>query len=229
MRTTQRAQRDIKKNILDTFYWDSRVNANNIDVEIYGGKATLIGSVPTKEERGYAEEDALKVAGVQFVENNLTVRFTDDVHIPSDLEVESNIRDIIKWYSDIDLPRITITVNAGFALLAGSVTCHYQKFRAQELTEDVIGVFKVDNRLTVVPTGSPADTKTAEKIIGSLKDHLGSDTNSLTIMVRNGIVVLTGTVPDELAYKAVENIIENIPGAISLSNLMVINNPPVIR
>jgi osmotically-inducible protein OsmY len=220
--STTRSERDIRKDILDHLYWDSRFSAVNIDVEVLEGKVKLSGSVPTAEAVQFAEAVARAIPGVEAIENLLTVKMNDSIAIPSDVEVETNVRDSLRWHSDVDLSKVKVTVNAGFAILEGHVKSYYQKFRAHELASDVIGVMKVDNQLAIVTTGFEIDEEIAGKVVHALQERLGTDAGSLTAMVRNEIVTLTGTVPDEIAFAAAENAVRHIEGVADVHNLVVV-------
>lgn len=219
---------NLKKNIFDRFYWDTRVESSNIDVEVSEGHVTLVGSVPTNTARRAAEADALSVPGVRSLKNQLKIKFSSHFKIPSDLEVESNIRDIIRWNSHIDSSKLTITVVRGYVTLEGIVSSYYQKHRIRDLTSDVIGVLEIDDRITVVPLSVPSDRELADNVIATLHNELGSDANSLTVMVRTGIVTLTGTMPDRLAFNAAENTIRHLRGVVDVHNHLAIREgePP---
>ena len=238
----------VRKNVFDRFYWDARLlDFANIDVEVEpfsaekgtsrgrgmpdaGVKVTLKGSVRTAQSRGYAEDDVRSVPGVKSVDNRLAVKPSDNLVIPSDRDLELNVKNIIRWNSGIDSSRISVSVSGGFITLEGTVCSYYQKFRAQELAADVIGVTRIDNRLTVVPRDSRADEEIARNIIGTLKDVLGLDAGSLTVMVDKGTVTLTGTVPDEIAYAGAENAVRRTRWVVDLHNLMSIEkNGPANR
>jgi osmotically-inducible protein OsmY len=61
------------KDILDPIYWDSRVDASDIFVEVRDGHVTLLGTVPSYTARLAVESEALIVSGVAHVDNRLTV------------------------------------------------------------------------------------------------------------------------------------------------------------
>jgi osmotically-inducible protein OsmY len=219
---------EIRKNVYDQMYWDSRVDYSNINVEVSVSdvKVTLTGSVPNQAARRHAEAAALSAPGVRKVDNQLHIKYNDNIPVPSDLDVERKVRDIIRWNSGIDASRIGVAVNAGYVTLEGTVCTYYQKYRAEELAADVIGVMKIDNRVTVVPTESYYDEEIAKNIIGNLKNLLGADAGSLTVMAREGIVTLTGFVPDRLAFMAAENIVRHTRGVVDIHNHLVIAGEP---
>lgn len=216
----------IRKNIFDRFYWDSRVDDYaNIDVEIdSNGEVTLRGSVPGPASRHAAEQDAQLVPGVRMVHNQLRIKYNDNMKIPNDREVESNIRSILKWNSAIDDSKLQVTVNSGYTTLQGTVCSYYQKSRAQELAADVIGVMKIDNRIAVVPSSAHSDEEIANNLIEALKNIMGADADSLTVMVKEGIATLSGTVPDTISYYAVANISRHIRGIIDVHSLLSVSD-----
>ena len=65
----------IKKAVVDMLYWDNRVDASNIDVEVTDGAVTLRGTVPSYTIKEAALFDAWKVIGVKKVDNNCYVKF----------------------------------------------------------------------------------------------------------------------------------------------------------
>jgi osmotically-inducible protein OsmY len=216
---------EIRKRIFDMFYWDVRVDYANIGVELHDGTALLTGSVPSASARLAAEKDALNVRGVRSVDNRLKVHFTGDIPLPSDAEIESRVAQVIRWNSNVDERRISITANAGLVTLTGTVHSYYQKVHAAELATDIIGVFAVDNRLAVVPTRSTTDEEVGNDIVATLKNNLGRDADSLTVMVKDGIAALTGYVPDQLAFNAAQNLVSHVRGVVDVNNLLITGEP----
>lgn len=227
VRTSLQPSENIKKNIFDRFYWDSRIDDfANINVEISEGNVILSGSVPNYPSRRHAEMAASAVPGVKTVENKLSVKYNHTVKIPSDLEIENRVRSVVHWNSNINEEKIGIFVTGGYTTLEGSVSSFYQKFRAQELAADVIGVLGIDNRLVVVPGESYADEEIAGNVVSALKSRLGADADSLTVMAKGGIVTLTGSVPDMIAFQGVENVVRHVRGIVDLHNLLTTSRNP---
>ena len=72
----------IKKDITDELYWDYRVDASNVKVEVSDGEVTLTGTVRDHTARTAANADAWGIAGVRQVTNLLTARLPPDFVAP---------------------------------------------------------------------------------------------------------------------------------------------------
>jgi hypothetical protein len=102
----------IAKEVFDSLYWDSRVDASKVSVKVDNGIVTLSGTVPSYSSRAAASEDAWLITDVHDVENQLKVDFRIDV--PSDEEIASNIQDQFRWDNDLYPYDIQVTAIAGW-------------------------------------------------------------------------------------------------------------------
>lgn len=218
MQATLRYSDDIiRKKIYDRFYWDAQLDDfANISVSVTSGRVTLSGSAPTIASRKQAEADAYTIDGVQTVGNQLAVKINTTMKIPSDRDVGTALWELLRWNSRTDMSSIHMNVNSGYVIIMGTVRSYYEKFRIQELAQGMVGVIAVDNRLTVVPNSSEGDEEIGSRIIKDLKTILGSDVDRITVMVRKGIVTLTGTVRDMLAFNAVSTIVRSVRGIVDV-------------
>jgi osmotically-inducible protein OsmY len=64
----------IRRSIVDQLFWDDRVNAADIDVDVSGGWVILVGKMATNQVRTAADQMVLTIQGVQGVSNDLVVR-----------------------------------------------------------------------------------------------------------------------------------------------------------
>jgi len=71
----------IKKD-LNHLYWDRRVNADEIEVEVLDGTVILTGTVTSHFAKLSASEDAWNILGVWSVDNRLKVRYPVEVITP---------------------------------------------------------------------------------------------------------------------------------------------------
>lgn len=69
---------EIKKNIVDQIYSNSKVSAADVKVEVSGGQVKLTGTVPTLSAKAAASDSVWLVSGVRFVENDLKVACDTD-------------------------------------------------------------------------------------------------------------------------------------------------------
>jgi osmotically-inducible protein OsmY len=186
--------RKIWKDIIDQLYWDDRVEATHISVEVEGGKAILRGSVPTVTARRQAQRDALAVQGVTSVDNQLTVEYPPAVPGASDEQLKSYVENVIGWSSDMDRTDIEVSVNNGWVTLSGTVDAFWKKRKADELAALVNGILGIQNNLAVVPTRSYSDKTIAASIISALERNVSIDVTDVDVSVENGTVTLSGSV-----------------------------------
>jgi osmotically-inducible protein OsmY len=90
-------------------------------VDVSQARVVLTGTVSTYDARTAAEEDAWRVAGVDTVDNQLTVRYPPGEAVPTDEEIASNALNTLRWQTDIDLSDVEIAVAGGHVTLRGTV------------------------------------------------------------------------------------------------------------
>jgi hypothetical protein len=69
-----RSDEDIRREIEDTFVWDTWVNSDEVKVQVKDGVATITGEVDSITAKRSAGDDAWDTVGVIDVVNNVRVR-----------------------------------------------------------------------------------------------------------------------------------------------------------
>ncbi len=151
-----RSDSEIEQDVSHELEWESRYNDLKINVEVNDGCVSLSGIVDSYPKKMEAERAAMRVAGIIWVNNNIVVKITDK---KSDAEIKTAAIRAIKWNTTIDENKINVKVEKGWVTLEGTVTWEYQKSKARNLAEDVIGVIGVTNLISITPS-----YKTAAKI-----------------------------------------------------------------
>lgn len=147
----------IKKDVTDELYWDGRVNAADVNVEVQDGTVTLTGTVPTYAAREAAYEDAWNVADVTEVTNHIEVLHPATAEVPSDEAIRTDIEETLTRDPEVDFSDLDVSVREGKVTLRGTVEAYWKKFRAEDLTSSLRGVLSIENELAVVPKGAFAD------------------------------------------------------------------------
>lgn len=215
--------KQIKKHIVEQLYWDDRVNAADVRVTSVDGRVVLAGNVPHYTALQAAERDAWRVPGVKSVENQLVIRYPAEAAIPADDELRLNILSKLLWSSDVDPATIEVSVAAGVATLEGTVDSYWKKVKAEVLAYDVIGVNLVENRLAVVPTRDILDEAIGESIMAALARTRGVDLAAVDVQVENGVVTLSGAVPDYKTLQAVRGAAVHTLGVVDVQTELVIS------
>ncbi len=189
-----RPAEDIKKDVTDRLYWDDRVDAAQINIDVNNSTVTLRGTVPSVLSLEAALWDARNVAGVSEVVDDIRIYPGEVVTMPADLEIANNAQSVLEWSPHLDSTDIEVSVEAGRLTLRGSVDAFWKKMRAENLVNDLAGVVEVVNELTVVPGGDLRDQAIAEEIVAELERSTLVNADDITVVVDHGAVTLTGTV-----------------------------------
>jgi hyperosmotically inducible protein len=217
-----KTKEQIKKDVVDQLYWDSRVDASGIKVEVSEGEVILTGTVPNYTAYKAADDDAWAVAGVKYVRNDLIIQYPPNVSIPSDAQLKASIENVLLWQPDFDSTDIIINVERGWVTLRGSVDAFWKKVRSEELTLSLKGVLGVTNELAIVPDENYNDRIIAEDLQAALERNSNIDMGLIDVKVENGKVTLTGSVHSLPAFRAVQEIAESTLGVLMIDNELVI-------
>jgi osmotically-inducible protein OsmY len=192
----------IKKAVVDILFWDSRVDASDIDVEVKDGVVTLRGTVPSYAVKEAALFDAWKIPGVKKVNNNSFVRFPSTAKTLSDSDIETSIVKQLGWNDSTRNENIHVKVKKGEVILEGHVDAYWKLFRAQQIATDVMGVVDIENKLTVVPTETVTDQVIATSIVNAIDRSYAVNVDDVDVKVKDGIVTLSGKLSTRAACEA---------------------------
>lgn len=215
---------EIKKDVVDQLYWDSRVDASELNVKVDDGKVMLEGSVLSYTAKGAAPSAAWTINGVNIVENDLEVKYPETVTVPSDEEIKADVETSLSLNINIDTSDINISVTAGIVTLEGTVDAYWKKTRAENIASGISGVLDVINKLTILPTKNFVDKDIAKDLVSSISRNYRVSIDDVDVKVEDGIVTLTGTVPDWDAYLAVLDATEFTAGVIDIEDHLIIEN-----
>jgi osmotically-inducible protein OsmY len=212
----------IKKEIIDQLVWDNSVNANEILVSVSDGAVKLRGRVPTYASKIAAEKNAWSVEGVNRVENLLEVELPPDTARPSDTEITRSIENKLVWNSEITSANISIQTTDGIVSLNGTVDSFWQKSLAEDVAHFTRGVVDVVNNLAVSVTKSVIDIDIESDIKSTMKRSGLTGGHDITVSVANGIVRLSGTVPNHAVKKQAKSIAMYTAGVIDVIDDVVV-------
>lgn len=218
-----RMDEQIKKDVVDELYWDDRVDASKVNVEVSNGTVTLRGEVPTYFASTAAHDAALGMLGVVNVRNQLAVRYPAGVSVPTDEELETELRRKLAWNPDIDVLDTEIEVSAGVVTLHGTVDAYWKKLYAEELVASEPGVIFINNHLAITPEKDIIDQDIANDIVRSLEARSAVYADDVTVRVRNGHVTLTGTVPTWASRQSAHDAAAFTAGVVNVENRLLVS------
>jgi osmotically-inducible protein OsmY len=224
-----RSDEQIKKNVVDQLYWDDRVDASQVDVEVLHGEVTLKGWVPTYLAKSSAFTDSWSVLGVESVRNELSVKYAEHVTSPSDDEIKTSVDRLLTFNPDIEANNVETRVDRGIVTLSGSVDAFWKKLHAEELVSHERGVLGIDNKLAIVPERNFVDNDIARDIISALERNVLVSAEDVAVEVDNGDVTLRGTVPTWSARNAAYEAARYTAGVLSIRNEVSVASPEQAR
>ncbi|MFP4417192.1 MAG: BON domain-containing protein [Chitinispirillaceae bacterium] len=210
----------IRKDVVDQLYWDGRLEAAEVQVDVHDGEVILQGYVPSYAAHEAAEADALAVPGVLRVKNRTTIGRPPagkEEEGPSDGQIAQSVNAVLSWNRSLSGSAIVARADDGVVTLEGSVDAYWKKQRAQEVAYEIIGVLSVMNEIAVVPSGDHTDQAIAENIRLAMERSSDVFPDLLTITVEDGDVQIKGEVPDWSGYYSVRHIAQYTAGVTNVA------------
>jgi osmotically-inducible protein OsmY len=135
--------------VTDSLGLDPRIpDATEIAVSADGGTVTLRGTVERFSQRRAAVQDANKVDGVDYVDDQLKVNL-----IGADRREDDEIRGValqaLIWDTDVPSDLVDVKVNDGWITLKGDVDYQFQSDAAYDDIASLYGVYGVTNEIRV--------------------------------------------------------------------------------
>ncbi|MBI2854996.1 MAG: BON domain-containing protein [Chloroflexi bacterium] len=212
----------IKGEVMEHLAWDDSFDASKIQVAVSQGKVLLTGTVSSYPARVAAERDVRLVPGVTSVENQLQVEPQNGTSA-TDEDIRSRVQSMLAWDALVNPKDIKVRVKDGVVTLEGSVDAYWKRFRAEDLASDVGGVIGMTNRLKVAPRRSAADDCIATEVHRALRRSMAIDAERIKVKVKDGVVILSGTVPTWDMRFAVEDTAKFTTGVTGIVNKLKVD------
>ncbi len=211
-----RTDNDIKRDVIESLYWDTRVDAADVGVTVREGRVTLTGGVPTFRARRAAREDAELIRGVIGVDNRVEVVITAKLDTPADTDLLEAVRDVLADDPDLSAAEVDVEVVRGRVTLIGTVTTYNERQLADAIVSTLPGVRGLHNALAVVPTRDHVDADIAVDLMAALRRNRHLDPSDVDVAVVRGEVSLTGQVSDERIRQEVLDTVRRTAGVITI-------------
>ncbi len=215
-------EEDIKKRVVDEIYWDNRVDASDIKVDVKGTVVTLSGTVPDRNAVDAAEADAWLARDVTDVINQIEIEHPEEIVIPEDEKIADHLDQRLVWDTTIQSSKVDIDADSGVVTLEGTIDVYWKKTKIENIAYETLGVLEVINNIAVVPTDDYVDESIAQDITDALERRLGPDAGSVDVEVVDGKVTLTGSVPDWASYRMALDSAEFTSGVVDVEETLVV-------
>lgn len=206
------ANENLKEEVLEKLEWDDRIEPSGIRLDLEEGEVTVSGSVPSYSAKQAVWEEITTTPGVTGVLDEMSVEYPPNLPVPADEEIRTHATSIFMMHSGFNTDRIDLKADNGQVDLEGTVQSYWQKKRAESLISDIHGVKSVQNKLSVVPTDQYTDKVIAEKIVRLYEKHGYFDPEMIDVKVQDGVVTLSGILPNGMVKREAIQLISYIPG-----------------
>lgn len=229
--------------IWTTYALSPYLRANELQVSVHKGTATLRGSVDEGINKELAGEIALGVAGIKQVDNKINV--TDNFVAPDasmarsygetidDSTITAVIKSKLAWSRYTSGLTTKVVTKSGRVLLTGSADSAESKELAGRLAQNSRGVLAVDNRL-VIEAAKPslvddaehsvknaghdvADAWITTKVKSTFLYSNNVDAKDIAVTTASGVVTLSGKVDSSVERTLAIELAKNVRGVKSVS------------
>ncbi len=210
------ANSDIINDVNRALASDTRIDQTMVRVSSeQPGVIILDGQVDTYNEKILAEDIVGRVRGVIDVINNLSV-------VPplarSDEEITESVIANLKRDSWVEWANISVETIDGVVFLRGTVKSRVEKQEAENDARWLAGVVDVVNHIVVKPEMKIADAEIARDVRAALIKNTRLDLTEMNLDVSDGVVTLTGEVPNFTQKRIAEFVAFSVPGVVDVLN-----------
>jgi osmotically-inducible protein OsmY len=139
----------------------------------------------------------------------------------TDEKVRDAVMFQLDWEPDFDASAVGVAVEDGVVTLSGYVESYAAKMAAEKAAKRVYGVKAVANDLQVKLRDERVDPDIAHDVVHVLRSRV-TIPQDVKVTVRNGFVILEGTVDWMYQKMAAENAVKYIRGVKGVSNDIVL-------
>ena len=143
----------------------------------------------------------------------------------SDLDLRDRVQRQLEFDPEVEETNVAVSVSEGVVTLAGFARTYAAKLAAEKAAKRVYGVHAIANDIEVKLLVERTDPDIAHDAVNALQHRLGV-ANNVTITVRNGFVILEGTVEWFFQRVDAESAVRYLRGVRGVQNNIAIR-PPV--
>jgi osmotically-inducible protein OsmY len=138
----------------------------------------------------------------------------------TDSEIESYVKEELRWDPDLDSSDIAISVKNSVVTLAGFVRSYLERYEAEKAAKRVAGVIAVANDIEVrLPAiDERPDPEIAREVATAIKNQLPLSYEQIKAVVRNGLVTLEGDLEWQYQKQTAERAVRPLKGVKGVIN-----------
>lgn len=144
----------LKMKVQTAFVFHSNVNASNTEVSVKDGIVTLRGKAQSPAQKELTAEYTKDVEGVKGVVNEMTLAKGEETigDKIDDASITAQVKMTLMMHKSTGMLRTGVTTNDGVVSLSGNARNDAEKDLVTKLAEDIKGVSRVINKMSVERT-----------------------------------------------------------------------------
>jgi osmotically-inducible protein OsmY len=214
-------------------HWDTLVDDQRISTTVENADVFLRGQVGSAAERSRAYADAW-VTGVRSVDvsgltvdpsvRNLDIRNPSNDH-PSDADIAQAIVDAAVYDPRVRASDLRPQVASGVVTLRGIVDNLQAKLAADSIARHTVGAREVRDLIQIRSEKPSTDRDRAERIRSALLIDPVTDTDPISVDVKNGVAELHGSVGTYLESAEATQLAAGVSGIAGVENHLDVRRP----
>lgn len=230
--------------ISTTYALSPYLRANDLEVSVHAGTATLTGTVQEDVNKDLARQIALGVSGIEKVDNQIKV---EAGHAPAarpsqersfgevvdDATITATVKSKLLWSKNTEGLEIDVDTRMGKVTLHGAAENGAARELAGRMAANTRGVVAVDNQLVVdASTPAPkvagedseqdtsqaiADSWITTKVKSTFMYSSSVENDDISVSTKDGIVTLSGKVGSGAEHELAIELAQNIRGVKSVN------------
>ena len=142
----------------------------------------------------------------------------------TDTELRERVQRQLEFDPEVEEANVAVSVSKGVVTLAGFARAYSAKLAAEKAAKRVYGVRGIANDIEIKLLVERTDPDIAGDAVNALQHRLGPD-NRVTVTVRNGFVLLEGSVDWFFLRADAESAVKFLRGVRGVQNNVVIRPP----
>lgn len=220
----------IEASVRNTYVFRNHLKGDDIKVVSKNGVVTLTGVVANHGRKSLAHNTAEALPGVKSVNNRLTIKGAEPTR-NSDLWVKHNVQNTLELHRSVRDNQVEVSVHDGVVTLKGVAKNKAKKELATAYTEDVDGVIKVENKMTVAGDSNATvsnakdyvdDASITAQVMYALATHRSTSVLKTKVETKDGVVTLSGKAKNQAERTLATLLANDINGVESVVNRMTI-------
>jgi len=213
-----------------SYVFRTQLKDDSISVRSKDGVVTLTGTVSDDSHKSLAETTVASLPGVQSVDNRLEIREQPPAD-KSDAWIAAKVKAALLFHRSVSA-LTQVDTKDGVVTLRGTANSQAEKDLTTQYAQDVDGVTRVDNEMTVVssPPSEPTlgqkidDTSITAQVKFTLLAHRSTSALRTHVETNRGVVTLRGDARNQAEIDLVTKLVKDIDGVKVVKNEMTIQH-----